>query len=386
MVYICLYLTAPLIACFFSIPALTNLLRVLGLCVVFNSFSVVQNALFIANLEIKKLTLINVSVQISVGLFSIYCAYIGCGVWTLVIQQIGTSFCKALLLWIISKWKPLLKFSKQSFKYLFDFGWKLLGANLLGTFFNEIYSFVIGKFLGAADLGYYTKSKTLSTYPNSILTNIINRIMLPIMTEIRGDDDTRVRTFYLQMLELICFFTFPLFGALIVIAKPLILVMWTAKWLNSVFLFQLFCAGAALAPIASLNFSLLQLVNRTDIMLKLELIKKPLCFGLLLISIPFGLKGIVIFAVIYNFIGTIVNMYPTQTILNYSIWNQIWIVFKYLLLVAGPVTIALYAIGFVPGYWTQIGLGLLVIALSYGAITMLFKVKGYKYLINIIKR
>jgi len=320
--YVLLYVISPFVANFFSMPILIVLLRVLGLRVIFNSFSLVQNALLTSKLNIKTQAIINIFTQIPVGCLAIFLAYKGMGVWTLVIQQVGSSFLKTIWLWIIAGWRPSFVFSKDSFDYLFHFGWKLVGASLLGTFFNEIYGFVVGRFLGAEELGFYSKSKQLSEHPRSLVNNVIHRVVLPVMVEVQGDDE-KIKEIYRKLIRLTGFLVFPFFGFLILIAEPLILIIWTEKWYASIFLFQLFCFGMSFGPISSLNFCLLELLNRTDLTLKLEFVKKPVCLSMLLVSIPFGLSGIVIFASLYNCIGTLINMYPTFKLLKYSYKQQL---------------------------------------------------------------
>lgn len=382
--YLVLFLLAPLIASFFSIPILTSLLRVLALCIVFYSLSIVQNSILIANLRIQTLAIINVCTQIPTGCVAIYFAYKGFGVWALVIQQVGASFFRFLWLWIIAKWKPSFCFSRQSFFYLYNFGWKLLGTNLLGTFFNEIYGFVIGRFLGASELGFYAKSKQLSEHPRTLINNVVNRVVLPIMVETQGDK-FHVRHIYSRLVQAICFITFPVFGFLIVIAEPLIVELWTNKWSECILLFQLFCVGMAFGPLSSLNFCLLQLLNRTDIMLKLELIKKPICLILLLISIPFGLRGIVLFATIYNIVGCLINMMPTRKLISYSITRQAKDILDILLLLPFPMIISYLVEDFVVSKIVSIIISAITFFIIYILICQMFRISIYSYLINSIK-
>lgn len=382
--YFVLFFAAPLIAWFFRIAILTDLLRVLALCVVFNSLSIVQNSILTANLKIKKQAIINISTQIPMGCLGIYLAFNGWGVWTLVAQQVGASFLKMLLLWIYSRWTPSVLFNKKSFSYLYNFGWKLLCSNLLGTFFNEIYGFVIGRYLGSSDLGFYTKGKQLAEYPKRLIANVINRVVLPIMVYTQGDNLDHVRDVYRRMIGLLCFVTFPVFVSLIIIAKPLILLLWSDKWANSILLFQLFCVGFALAPISSLNFSLLQLLNRTDITLKIEFIKKPICLIFLVISIPFGLKGIVLFSTLYNIVGTMINMYPTKALINYSIVNQCKDILIYFGISIITAVVAYLATSLIDNLFVKLILGLIISFFSFFLLNYLGKTPGYYGIIKLL--
>lgn len=382
-VYLILFAIAPIVAWFFNMPILVSLLRVLGFCVVFNSLSIVQNSLLTAQIKIKKQAIINVCTQIPMGVVGIALAYKGFGVWTLVVQQVGSSLLKTLWLWVSSKWKPTLLFSLDSFHYLYNFGWKLLGTNLLGTFFNEIYGFFIGRFLGSRDLGLYSNSKQLSEYPRSLVNNIVNRVVLPVMVETQGDKNS-VKITYSRLIQLLCYITFPLYGVLIINAEPIILELWTDKWKDSVVLFQIFCIGVAFGPISTLNFCLLQLLNRTDVMLKLEFVKKPICFALLLVSIPLGLKGIVLFATFYNIIGTIINMYPTYKYLRYSYKEQAWDIFKNFLLTMVTLILIYIPISYIDNNWVYMFLSTVLFCLTYLILSILFKNQVLAYIKNLL--
>lgn len=384
VIYGILYLIAPFVADFFKMPILVDLLRVLAFCIVFHSMAVVQNAVLTAELNIKSLTIVNISTQIPMGCVGIYFAYKGFGVWTLVIQQVGSAFLKMVWLWIISRWRPSAIFSRDSFMYLYNFGWKLLGTNLLGTFFNDIYGFIIGRYLGARELGFYTKSKQLSEYPKKIIASIVNRVVLPFMVETQGDT-SQIRDVYSRLMQLMSFVVFPIFGILIVIAKPLILTLWTEKWVDSVLLFQMFCVGVAFGPFSTLNFCLLQLLNRTDVMLKLEFIKKPICFGMLIASIPWGLTGIVLFASLYNIIGSIINAQPTRKLILYSYKGQINDILMYLIVIIFSAVIGYLCMLTTNILFLQILIGSTVTGTIYILCCYKVELKGYYDFVNIIK-
>lgn len=382
-VYIVLFSISPLVADFFRIPILKVLLRVLALCVFFNSLSIVQVAQFTANLKIKTIATVNVCTQLPMGLVGIYFAYQGFGVWTLVIQQVGSSLLKTILLWMLSKWRPSLVFNKESFRYLYNFGWKLLSANLMGTFFNEIYSFFIGRFIGASQLGLYSKANHLAAQPRQILANVINRVVLPIMVETQGDTD-RVRSVYSRLIQMVCFVVFPVYFLLFTIARPLILFLWTDKWEGTVVLFMICCAGFCWGPISNLNFSLLQLLNRTDLTLKLEFLKKPICLILLLCGVPFGLIGIVVSASVYNIVAAIVNMYPTKRLLNYGYMLQFKDILKYLEVAICALCIAYASSYLINNNLVSICMGSITYLLVYLLMSYLLKLQAFNEFKKII--
>lgn len=364
VVYIIIFLTAPLVASFFKMPILVQLLRVLGLSVIFQSLSIVQSSILTASLNIKTIAIVNICTQIPIGCLGIIIAYNGLGIWTLVVLQVGNALLRSIWLWTLSKWKPSLTFNKESFHDLFNFGWKLLGANLIGTFFNEIYSFVIGRYLGASDLGLYTKGKQLSEYPRSIINNIINRVILPVMVETQGDTE-QIQNVYRRLISMLGFMVFPLFGLLVLVGYPLIIILWTEKWQSTVLLFQLFCIGMAFGPFSTLNFCLLQLLNRTDLTLKLEFIKKPICLFMLIAAIPFGLVGIVVSASLYNIVGTLINMYPTYKLLKYSYYNQIKDLINGFVLTGIIVLLLYYPMSLIDMVWLRLILSSIIFIVLY---------------------
>lgn len=383
VVYLVLFIISPFVADFFRVPILKILLRVLSLCVCFNSLSIVQVAQFTANLKIKTIATVNVCTQIPMGLIGIYFAYQGFGIWTLVIQQVGSSFLKTTLLWILSKWRPSLVFNRNSFNYLFNFGWKLLSANLLGSLFNEIYSFFIGRFIGTSQLGLYSKANHLAIQPRQILVNVINRVVLPILVETQGNTD-KVRSVYSRLIQIVCFVVFPVYFLLITIAKPLILFLWTEKWEGAIVLFMICCSGFCWGPISSLNFSLLQLLNRTDLTLKLEFLKKPICLVMLLCGVPFGLVGVVVSASLYNIVAALVNMYPTKHLLNYSYLLQFRDIVVYLAAAVISFVIAYFSFYFISNNILSICVGSFVYLIIYLLISYMFKMSAFKELKNII--
>lgn len=384
-VYIILFLLAPVISDFFSIPILVDLLRVLGLMIIFNGLSIVQTAQFTANLKIKTITYVNLFSLIPMGVVGIYFAYKGFGVWTLVIQQVGGAFLRTLLLWILSKWKPSFTFDIDSFHYLFGFGWKLLGANLIGTFFNEVYGFIIGRFMGSTSLGFYSKAKLLAEKPKTVIQNVVNRVVLPIMVETQGDIN-RIRSVYSRLIQLTSFISFPLHFLLALIAQPLIIILWTDKWVDSILLFQLFCVGFSWGPIGQLNFSLLELLDRTDLTLKLEFVKKPLLILLLVVGIPYGVKGVVLGASMYNIFGTIINMYPTKTLLNYSYFSQFKDIATYLIVSVFSFVLSYCICSFINNNCIYIVFGCLIYSITFVFLCFLFKLSALKEILSLVRK
>lgn len=382
--YVILFFSAPLIAKFFRMPILVILLRVLALCLVFNALSIVQQSLLTANLNIKVQAKINVGTQLPMGLVGIYFAYQGFGVWTLVIQQVGSSVLKTILLWIVAKWRPKHIWSQHSFHYLFNYGWKLLGANLIGTIFGQIHSFFIGRTLGASDLGYYSKAQSLTNQPSTMINSVVDRVVLPILVDTHGNK-TKIRNVYAKMMRALTFCSFPLFLMLIALAKPIIIILWTDKWLKTVILFQILAFAAPWGPIGSLNLCLLQLLNRTDLTLKLEFVKKPVTLILLLIALPFGLEMIAVSAMVASIYCIVVNMFATKKLLKYGYKKQFRDILPNMLL-SIIVALIIYAVTtFISNNWVKCILGGMLYCIMYIGMAKLLKYPALNELLGLYK-
>lgn len=329
--YTALWLCSPLIANFFNEPLLTPLVKIVGFSVLLHSLCIVQTAILTSKLNIKLQTIINLSGQIPAGLIAIVLAYNGWGVYALALQTVISAAIRTILLWLFAKWRPHEKFSKESFKYLFGFGSKLLGANLIGTIFNEIYSVLIGKFFTKADLGFFTKANGLKNNVNSVSSGIVSKVALPVLSKYQNDISS-LRDHFREVMRLLIMIIAPLSAFLCFSGHDIIIFLWTDKWEPAVLFFQILVAGAMWNPIGQLSLSLLQVVNRTGLILKLEFPKKASYTILIIIGIQYGVIGLAIAQFFINFVGNLINLHPTKKILNYSYFHQLFDVVKYMAL------------------------------------------------------
>ncbi len=330
-VYLLLFITAPLIASFFENADLIILLRVLGLVLIISSLNLVQNAILISSMKVKQLATVSVIAQICTGIVAIFLAYEGFGVWALVAQQLCAAIIQAILLSWTTKWHPTLSFAKSSFHYLWGYGSKLLCANLIGTLFGQAYSFIIGKYLGKRELGLYSRSDQFAQQPCGIVTNIISKALVPSLANCQNDLD-RLRTNYQKCIEVISFIIFPLMILLSFVAHPLFLVLFGAKWVDAIPLFQILCFGYAMDIFSNMSLQLIQVMGRTDHTLKLEIFKKPIYAIIIVLSLQWGLKGIVIGHAFYCFVAAMINLSVVKTLLKYSYCRQVIDIFKYALM------------------------------------------------------
>lgn len=328
IVYLILFVSSPYIAAFFNIEELSVYLRVLGLVLVFNSLNMVQNAILISSMRIKQMTMVSAIAQVSTGIIAIILAYRGWGVWALIFQQLFAAIFQAILLVITTRWKPKKVFKRKSFRYLWGYGSKLLTANLIGTIFNQAYSFVIGKVLGKRDLGLYTRSDQFAVQPENVVTNIINKALVPSLAACQNDL-SRLQRNYKKCVEIISFIIFPLMFTLGIAAEPLFKVLFGSKWDGAIPLFQILCFGYSVDIFSSLSLNLIQVMGRTDYTLKLEFFKKPFYAVIIVITIFYGLKAIVIGKAFYCLIAALINLSVIKNLLKYSYLKQVLDIFKY---------------------------------------------------------
>ena len=322
VIYFILFFNAGFIAAFFNEPQLIKILRILGLSIIINSFGLIQSTILIKEINFKlqsKITLISATGS---GLISIILAIMGFGVWALVWRFILLNFITTILLWIWNKWQPKILFSLSSFREMFTFGSKLLVSGLLDTLYNNIYYVVIGKFFSAAELGFYTRANSFSTLPSSNLDAIIQRVSYPVLSEMQ-DDEKRLKANYKKLIINTMFITFILMFFLAATAKSVILTLIGPKWTPSIILLQLLCFVMLLYPLHSLNLNILKVKGRSDLFLKLEIIKKILAIPIIFVGIYYGINAMIIGMIIFSFIAYILNSHWSGRLINYSVKEQV---------------------------------------------------------------
>lgn len=320
--YFVLFFSAPWIAKFYNAPLLTDLTKVIAFNIVISSFSIVQRARLTIQLDFKtqsKASLLSVFLG---GLVGITMAYKGFGVWALVVQSLSRNFLNTLLLWFFAKWMPKIIFSKNSFKGLFSFGSKLLIAGLINTIFRNIYLIVIGKVYSASELGFYTRAKQFQRLPSENISGIINRVSFPVLSSVQNDNE-KLLLIIKKLLRLAVFIVHPLMMGMIVLAEPMIRFILTEKWILAVPYLQLISVIGLFNPISVINLSILNVKGRSDLFLKLEIIKKALVVLNILITFPYGVKYMIIGQIAVSSINFLINTYYTGKLINYYTWTQI---------------------------------------------------------------
>ena len=319
--YLLLFLASPYIAQFYKMPLLSPILKVVGLNVFINSLCVVQSAQFAIRLDFKTPSKISVSTNIFSGIIGIFLAYSGWGVWALVFQQFTSTFLRCILLWIIAKWRPTKEFSKESFKYLWGYGSKILGSSLISQIYDNIQPLIIGKAFSSRTLGLYSRAQGFATLPSSNLSSILNNVTFPVLTKLQ-DEPLRLSTIYRRMLKVTGFIVFPLMIGLAAVSDPLIKTLLNEQWYDCIILLKIICFSLIWQPISAINLNILKAVKRPDIVLKLEFIKKPLGLLFLFVSSFFGIIEFCLGNLCVCMFAVIVNTIYTSKVLNVPFRKQ----------------------------------------------------------------
>lgn len=310
------------IAKFYNQPLLVKIVCLNAICMFFNSFFAVQGVKMSADLRFKEKNIMGTIVSVIQGLVSIGMAFAGFGVWSLVYPAFIAIPLNLLFYWHYQHWFPGIRFSRKSFNNLFGFGSKLLASGLIDTIYNNIYPIVIGKFFSSKDLGYYARSDGYANLPPTTVSGIISSVAYPILSEIQDDND-RLRNAYRKLLRLSAFILFPIMVGIAVLARPIIIVMITAKWEPCILLLEILCFAHMLRPIHSLNLNLLQVKGRSDLFLRLEIIKKIIGVSILCFTIPMGIVAMCAGSVLSSVLCLAVNTFYTGKMINMGYWKQV---------------------------------------------------------------
>ncbi len=373
--YLLLFIASPWIADFYHTPVLTKLLKVTALATLFNPLCAVQQAILTKKIDFKSQAKVSVAAAMVSGGVGLYLAYAGLGVWALVFQQVSAALIRTISLWLVSRWRPVTGWSQTSFSYLWGYGSKIMGVGILDTVFNNIYPLVIGKFYTAKDLGDYTRAQQFVDLPIKNGTGILQRVSFPVLSSIQNDD-SRLQTNYLRMLRVTAFIMFPLLFGIAILAKPFVLVFLGEKWLGCVLLLQILCVAKIWTPINAVNLNLLQVKGRSDIFLKLELLKKAVIVLTMIVTIPQGIIWMVSGTVFTTFIAFVINTLATQKLVNVGLWQQIK-EFVPTLAVSLIMVIVIYlANSIVTSIYVQLFGGFVIGAIAYISLAYIFKLRS----------
>lgn len=322
LIYAIIYFSAPFIADFYNQPSLTSITRVYCLSFLINAFSSIQLTKLTKEMKFKKQMIIALPSLIVSSALGIWLAYHDYGVWSLVWMSLLQAFLNSVQLWIYSKWAPSFVFDLAIFKNHFKFGYKLTLSSLLDTIFTNIYQIIIGRYFLASQVGYYTRASTLRQLPVMNLSKALNKVTYPLFATIQ-DDDVRLKSVYKQIMQMVLFVIVPVLILMNVLAEPLFRFLFTEKWLPAVPYFQIMAITGLLYPIHAYNLNILKVKGRSDLFLKLEVIKKVLVVLMILFTFRFGILGLLWGQLANSIITFFINTYYTGKFLHYTSLQQV---------------------------------------------------------------
>lgn len=380
-----IWLIAPWVSRFYDKPILTPLLRAEGSLLVITAFKIVQNTQLTRALNFKAKMIIRVTSNVLGGVIGIIAAYKGLGVWALVVMHIAGALIGLVLLWIISPWRPRGRWNKASLHYLWGFGSKLLASGLLDTVYKNIYPIIIGKFYSAADLGQYTRAKQYAHMPAGTLTGVLQQVTFPVLSKIQ-DDIARLGESYRRMLRFTVFIVFPIMMGMAALAHPLVITLVTGKWAQCVPYLQVICFASMWYPVHAINLNLLQVKGRSDLFLRLEIIKKLIVTVAIFICVPFGIMGICIGAVCTSLISLFINTYYTGKLIHVGFVRQMMDMTPTLLNAIAMGAVVYLVTMPLPTEWLKLLVGTPVGIVFYLAVAKIFRLPELQEALDILHR
>jgi O-antigen/teichoic acid export membrane protein len=389
LVYAIIYVSAPLIAAFYNQELLTPIVRVYCLTFITNGFSTIQTTRLTKMMDFKTQMKVSVPSLIIGSLVGVTMAYKGYGVWSLVWSAIIQSLAATVQLWYWAKWSPSWVFNIEKFKKHFHFGIKLMFSGILNIIFTNAYTIIIGKFFAPAQVGFYNRANALKMLPVSSISSAITNVSFPLFSAIQNDD-VRLKSVYKRIMQMVIFFVAPTLIIVAVLAEPLFRFLFTEKWLPAVSYFQILCFSGIMYPIHSYNLQILNVKGRSDLFLKLEIVKKILVIIVILISFQFGIYGLLYGSIVTSIASFFINTHYSGKFLNYTAWKQT----KDLLPIIGIAVFAGFIVYLLDQYmkaqllndFIRLLLGGLLGLGTYATTSFLLKMNSLTELIDIIKR
>lgn len=321
VLYLTLFLSAPLIADFYHTPILVSLIRVTAIGFLYSPLITPQNILLRRRLDFKTLTKISLVTRVFGATVGIVMAYVGYGVWSLVISNLLAGMFTLLIAWLVVRWLPKYGWSKESFKYLWGYGNKIMFSAIIENLYSNIAPVFIGKYYSPAQLGIYNRAQGYASMPSQNITGAINNVSFPVLSKMQ-DDTEKLAYNYRRMLRLSAFVIFPIMLMLSALARPLVITMITEKWEHSIIFLQIMCFSMMWYPIHAINLNLLMVKGRSDLFFRLEIIKKITGISILLITLPMGLVPFCYGGIFSSMVALIINTYYTGKLIHIGYIKQ----------------------------------------------------------------
>ncbi len=382
--YLLIFGGAPWIADFYKAPILVPLVRITALCFLWGPWVTPQNIILQRRLDFKTRAKISVCTRIIGSALGIYFAYVGYGLWALVITSVVSSLLTTVATWMVVKWVPKTGWCRASFQYLWGYGNKMVGVSLINQLYLNFAPLLIGKFFSVKELGIYNRATQYSDLPSQQVTGVIGQVTFPVLSKMQDDDEALAKN-YRRMLKVSSFVIFPMMTLLAALSKPLILFLLTDKWEDAIILLQILCFASMWYPVHALNLNLLEVKGRSDLFFRLELYKKAVFLIVMACSLPFGLIWFVSSSILTSFISLFINTYYTGKLIGIGFIQQMKDLFLSYLLSCVAFIVTIWVLRYIVGDFLQIIVGGIIGIVFYLSGAFLFKMEelqDIKYLLN----
>lgn len=384
LIYLALFLAAPAIAQFFNEPLLTAITRVYSLNLIINSLVAVNKTKLTIEVDFKTQSKISFFSALLSGVVGLVMALTGWGVWSLVWQALSAAVFNVAFSFYYVRWIPRAGFSADSFRRLFSFGSKLLVATLISSLYSRIYDVVIGKKFSSTNLGLYSRADKFNQFASSNISGILSRVSFPVLSEIQ-DDDKRLLSVYKKYVQMSALVMFPLILGMAGVASPMIRALLGDEWMGCVPMLQVLCLAYVWDCVIMVNLNLIYVKGHSDYVLRLEIIKKLIAFGILIVTMNFGLLAICWGRVLYSLIAFYLNTYYTKRLLDYGFFTQVREIAPMLLFSLVIAAEALLISWLISNAWLALVAAVVASAATYIVLCRQFRIETYADLINLIK-
>ena len=380
LMYVILFVCAPAIARFYKMPILSSVLRVQGLVLIINAFSLIQSNQLRKQFKFKKIAIVTLITSIVSFSVTIIMAYKGFGVWSLVVMNLLTVFIPTVAYWVTNKWFPLWVFSKTSFKELFGFGFYMFLTAIITRICNNIQGLLIGRFYTPATMGYYSKAKHTEEMASTSLSNVIDQVAYPLYAEYQNDKSMLINVIKKLTLS-IAYITFPMMLLLILLAKPIFVLLYSERWLDSVPYFQILCVAGVAICLQGVNYQAIAAIGKSKAMFSWTLVKRAIGLALIVGGLAaFGIKGLLVGMVMQSWLIYLINAYQVHKYIGYKLSIQFFDLLPTTVLSIVSWVVA-YSLVFLLPQWNMYVIAvirLLVFVVVYLGGSMLFKVESFK--------
>lgn len=385
LLYFALYSLAPIIANYYNKDILTDVLRVQGLVLFVNAFRIVQYNILIKRFQFKLLTYVDITSALAGSIFGVVLAYLGFGVWSLVFNNLLYSLLFTVTINVLATWRPSFYFDYSSFKSLFSFGGLILLSNAIDTIYKNIQNLIIGKAFNASELGYYTQAKKIEEVPVQGVSSAINSVLFPLYSKYQ-DSKSLLSDNLNKNVDILTFLLFPIMAIAIIVAEPLIEILYTLKWSDSIPFFQLLCVAGAILPVNMANLNIIKSQGRGKLYLFMQAFQLIIGVSAMFIGVQWGVSGLICGCIITSYFYTFVVIAISARILEVSPMQQLTIIFKNMLIAAVVAVITFVLFDNVEiNAFGMLVIPAMVYLLIYGLMTFTFRMSGFNACLQIIR-